>query len=90
MTSPPARRKRRTDPLPGQAPVPPYTRSTPGIFRDCATVTDRRGKQWRYSEPADVWGLVVEDLGGSVAPHSARSYARLYDEFGPLIMDPQP
>jgi hypothetical protein len=60
-------------------------RSTPLEYPDLSEVTDRRGKQWKYSEPGDVWKLVDDHLGpGSVAPHSARSYQRLAAEFGPL------
>lgn len=73
----------------------PFTgRSTPQEHRDCAEVTDSRGKNWRYSEPSDVWTLVVpwdypghRDEGvmrGGVFPHSARSWQRLEAEFGPL------
>lgn len=60
-------------------------RSTPAGYTDCAIVTDRRGKQWKYSEPADVWSLVDGHLGpGSVSKTSSRSYQRLVSDFGPL------
>ena len=63
----------------------PVTRSTPNEFRDYAIVIDQRGKEWKYSEPADVWRLITNELGpGSVSLSSARSYDRLNHEFGPL------
>ena len=66
-------------------------RSTPPGYADFAIVTDSRGKQWKYSEPGDVWKLIDDHLGpGSVAPHSARSYQRLVHEFGPLSGDETP
>jgi hypothetical protein len=65
------------------APGSEPERSTPGRFADCDEVTDRRGKTWRYSLPADVWGLVVE-RDKTIARYSARSWQRLTAEFGPL------
>lgn len=59
------------------------SRSTPATFRDCDVVTDRRGKEWKYSAPADVWCL-VDGRPGSVSLSSARSWQRLQSEFGPL------
>lgn len=65
-------------------------RSTPAAFADCAIVVDRQGEHWKYSEPADVWKLVDDQLGpGSVAPHSACSYQRLVAGFGPLAPVPE-
>lgn len=63
--------------------------STPASYADCDEIVDKRGKRWRYSAPADTWGLVNTDpdadLGpGSIAPHSHRSWQRLLAEFGPL------
>lgn len=55
------------------------SRSTPATFRDCDVVTDRRGKEWKYSAPGDVWCLVDDRLLSS-----ARSWQRLQSEFGPL------
>lgn len=58
-------------------------RSTPLEYPDFSEVTDRRGKRWRYSEPADAWKLVHDPTGGVVLS-SARSFQRLAAEFGPL------
>lgn len=76
-------------PTPDRAERPPSSpfpagRSTPPGFRDVAILVDRRGKQWKYNEPADVWSLVTGHLGpGSVA---TTSYQRLVADFGPMSM----
>jgi hypothetical protein len=80
---PPPRPYHPPPPSPERDPV---TRSTPDSYDDTAIVTDRRGRQWKYSKPADVWHLVTGDPGpGSVSSASARSWQRLLWEFGPLI-----
>jgi hypothetical protein len=61
--------------------MPEASRSTPAQHKDLAIVTDARGKEWIYSEPADVWHLLD---GVAPAPWSARSWHRLAYEFGPL------
>lgn len=63
-------------------PRPGY--STPASYADGDEVIDSRGKRWRYSAPCDTWGVHTDELGGSIAPHSHRSWQRLLAEFGPL------
>ena len=57
-------------------------RSTPPPHEDCSRVRDRRGKEWSYSAPADVWKLILED--GFVSHQSSRSWQKLLADYGPL------
>jgi hypothetical protein len=62
-------------------------RSTPMVIGDCQHMWDSRGKLWCYSEPGDVWWMRQDGTEASLlAPYSARSWARLNNEFGPMSM----
>jgi len=67
------------------SPTGAAARSTPAEYRDCGTVTDKHGKEWKYSEPSDTWCVVDNHMGpGSVSARSAASWQRLQSAFGPL------
>ena len=60
-------------------------RSTPTFIGDCQHARDRRGQLWCYSEPTDTWCLrETPNVAAPIVLSSARSWQRLYSEFGPL------